>query len=415
MKVDQNYIPLSFVKISQPIGSFYICSMTWNELSDISFADIREINEASEKPNEIDDYLGIQRKVSKARIKEISQYVSNLDATFPTSIILHIRSQSLYFDGKLIEEYDDEFIEQNSDKIVTYDNVIVDNTKRKIHIRRDNKIAKILDGQHRIEGFRQAIDEGREIEEFDFNVTIFVDLDLDDQAQIFSVINKAQTKVNKSLVYDLYEYAKTPSPQKTAHDIIRLLNKKGESPFYKKVKILGTARDKENETIAQATLAELIIDSISKDPMADRNSLKKKSLFGKGGLELESDRKELQRRIFRNLFINKKEEVIYQIINNYFSAIAEKWNRAWTNDPPIDKNIISKSNGIIAFFRFLRFVYNDLGKNSELVSKEVFKAVLDKIDFKDTQFTTDIYKPGSSGQSQLYRDLVERYRNVKND
>ena len=409
MKEDQKYISLSFVKINQPIGPFYICSMSWNELSDISFADIREINEASEKPNEIDDYLGIQRKVSKGRIKEIAQYVTNLDATFPTSIILHIRSQSLYFEDELIEDYDDEFIEQNSDNIVTYDNVIVDDEKGKIKIRKDNKIAKILDGQHRIEGFRQAIESGKQIDEFDFNVTIFVDLDLDDQAQIFSVINKAQTKVNKSLVYDLYEYATTPSPQKTAHDIIRLLNKIEESPFYKKVKILGTARDKEVETIAQATLAELIIDSISKDPMGDRNALKKKSIFGKGGLQLETDPKELKRRIFRNLFISKKEEIIYEIIDNYFSAIKDRWNRAWTNEPAIDKNIISKSNGIIAFFRFLRYIYNDLEKESELVNKQEFKDILDKINFDDEQFTTDNYKPGSSGQSQLYRDLVDQY------
>lgn len=406
---NQNNIIIPFLEVKQPIGSFYVCSMSWEELTDISFADIREINQASEDSNEIDDYLGIQRKVSKGRIKEISQYVTNIDATFPTSVILHIRSQSLYFNGELIENYDDEFIEKNADNIITKNNVEVDFEKNIISIRRDEKIAKILDGQHRLEGFRKAVEEGEEITDFDFNVTIFVDLDLDDQAQIFSVINKAQTKVNKSLVYDLYEYANSPSPQKTAHDIIRILNKSDQSPFYKKIKILGTARNKELETIAQATFAELIIDSISKDPMGDRNSLKKKTIFGKGGLKPEINPSELRRRIFRNLFINDKEEIIYKIINNYFSEVRSKWSRAWDNNPPIEKNILTKSTGIVALFRFLRYVYNDMGKSSELVERDEFKKVFEKINITDESFTTDNYKPGSSGQSQLYRDLIKEY------
>lgn len=401
------YIEVPFIKIKQPIGTFYVCKMSWQQLIDISFADIRDIDESNNN-SEFDDYLGIQRNVSKGRIKEISSYVTNLDATFPTSIILHIRSSSLMYKDEILTNYDDQFVQDNEGDIHEITNVKIEDNK--IHIRRSEQIAKILDGQHRIEGFRKAIENEENIENFDFNVTIFVDLDLDDQAQIFSVINKAQTKVNKSLVYDLYEYAKHRSPQKTAHDIVRVLNKSEKSALLKSVKILGTAKDKELETIAQATLAELIIDSISKEPMVDRNKLRKKSIFNSSGLKLEENSKEIERRIFRNLFIKEDDDTIYMIINNFYQAVSKKWSRAWENEPAIEKNILKKSTGIVALFRFMRYLYNYNGKIEEIMTEKEFTEELKFIDIPDIHFTTEFYKPGSSGQSELYKDLVNKHK-----
>jgi hypothetical protein len=43
-------------------------------------------------------------------------------------------------------------------------------------------------------------------------------LTLATQASLFSTVNLAQTKVNRSLVYDLHDYAHTRSPEKS-HDV----------------------------------------------------------------------------------------------------------------------------------------------------------------------------------------------------
>jgi len=412
MKKPLEYIELNFLEVIQPIGGFYVCVMSWQDIIDTTYADIRDIKEKSDS-KELDNYLGIQRKVSKNRVKEIGQYVNNIDATFPTSIILHIKSESLYYNDELLEDRDEEFLQKNANSIEIIDNIKIDESKSKLLIRKDNRVAKILDGQHRIEGFRLAKNQFNEIEQFDFNVTVFVDLGLDDQAQIFSVINKAQTKVNKSLVYDLYEYATNRSPQKTAHDIVRALNKSDKSPFFRSIKILGTARNKDLETIAQATLAELIIDSTSKNPMNDRNELKKKSIFGKGTLNKLTTEKEVQRRIFRNLFIDEKDDIIYQIIRNYFNAVSLKWKRAWNNAPPIAKNILKKSTGIVALFRFMRYLYNSENKVEKVMSEQEFSECLKHVKLEDTDFTTDNYKPGSSGQSTLYKELIDSYETNK--
>jgi DGQHR domain-containing protein len=78
------------------------------------------------------------------------------------------------------------------------------------------KSAFVLDGQHRLAGLQHR---DRDKPPFEVNVSIFVGADIADQAEIFSRVNLAQTKVNKSLTFDLLEYAKEKSPHKVAHDI----------------------------------------------------------------------------------------------------------------------------------------------------------------------------------------------------
>ena len=97
-------------------------------------------------------------------------------------------------------------------------------------------VAKIIDGYHRIAGLEKQ--EGKwEYGQFELNVTIFIDMDPEDEAIVFSTINKQQTKPSNSLAYDLFELAKTRSPQKTSHNIARLFNKEQGNPFYKKIKL----------------------------------------------------------------------------------------------------------------------------------------------------------------------------------
>lgn len=403
-----SYIEIDYIKINQPIGTFYIGCIQWNDLIKIANADIRKIQEEDNKSDSFDSYLGIQRKISPSRIREIGEYVNTIDSTFPTSIILHIESAIKFLNGKPIEEFDVDVIEQNLDKIESIENIIIDQNQKKLKIRVNEKVARILDGQHRIEGLRFGFRNHSEtsISEYELNVTIFVDLDIDDQAQIFSVINKAQTKVNKSLVYDLYEYAKTRSPQKTSHDIVRLLNRMPESPFYKKIKILGTAENKNMETIAQATFVELIQIYISKDPMKDRDDLKRKSLFGNNKLPLLHSESDKNKWIFRNLFILEKDEIIMNTIWNFFKNVQNKWPISW--DSNTEGNILNKSTGIIALMKFIRPAIISLNKQEQIVKYEDFKFIFDRIDLPDNSFTKDRYIPGSSGQSFLLKALKEK-------
>ena len=110
-------------------------------------------------------------------------------------------------------------------------------------------------------------------------MAIFIDMDIQDQAMVFATINLKQTKVNRSLAYDLYEFTTSRSPQRTCHDIAKFLNYRQSSPFQGKVKMLGVAREP-TETITQATFVDRLLRLVSWDQMKDRDQLKSKKRLG---------------------------------------------------------------------------------------------------------------------------------------
>lgn len=395
------YIELQYIEVNQPIGSFYITSLSYKDLLAISYADIRRIDDEAKDNDNFDTYLGIQRQVAPNRVKEICNYVQTIDATFPTSIILHIRSTEEMIDGKPLRFLEDDIIDQNRDQISLKKNIYIDRSKNKLFIRKDENVAQIIDGQHRLEGLSCYDKSGAGQICFDLNVTIFVDLDLDDQAQIFSVINKAQTKVNKSLVYDLYEYARYRSPQKTAHDVVRLLNRREDSPFYRKIKILGSAEDAEKETIAQATFAEAIIRHISKEPMKDRDDLRRQSFLKKTGLQ----KLPTEKYVFRRLFEEDKDEFIAKNLLNYFNAVSNRWPHSWNEKA--EGNILNKSTGLLALMRLYKDVVNLIGIYDGEIEESSFAHYLNKVDISDGGFNRAKYVPGTSGQSKLYHVMLD--------
>ena len=355
-------IDCNYIKIQQPIGVFYIAAIDWADIIEIAHADIRRI-ETKEK-RDVETYLGIQRELSPNRVNEIARYVKLIDATFPTSIILSIRQADIRIEAT------------------------------KLIINKSKDVAKIIDGQHRIEGIKKGYDSSNG--PFQLNVTIFVEMDLEDQAIVFSTINKAQTKVNKSLVYDLYEFAESRSPQKTCHNIARLLNKE-DSPFKDKIKVLGRAEDKEKETITQATFVESLIKYISKDPMSDRDMLKR----GKRLNRVEGKEEKIY--FLRNLFIEESDDKIAKIIWNYFDAVKKKWPDAWNTTKT--GNILNKSTGFSALMRFFKDSYLSFGRIGDVVTVDEFYSIFSKITLENSDFNPEKYKPGQSGQAQLYTDL----------
>lgn len=375
-------IKINCIEVTQPIETFYVGKIDWQDLLKIAKKDIERIRQEGE--GVIDGYLGIQRELSKNRLAEIAEYVSFTDATFPNSIVISI-------DSTTYNETNDE-IEEN---ILSFKNGILE-------LRDDGKIAKIIDGQHRVFGLEKyATDKGlfKDDLKFELIITIFIDIDEEYQANIFSTINKAQTKVNKSHVYDLYSFSKTRSPQRTSHNIVKLLNEEEGSPFYHLIKRLGKA-DFKNETIAQATLADCIIKYISNNPPKDRNILRN------GGKITLIDGAEKDKYFFRNWFIKDEDVKIAKVIWNYFEAIKRKWPIAWGN---MDF-ILTKSTGVIAFMRFLKDLV-ELLSLEKIITVEDFEGILNKIEIKDGELVNSIYQSGGVGQSALYKALINSIKN----
>jgi DGQHR domain-containing protein len=363
------------LRLRQPIGDFFIATIDVATLCQITYSDVRRM-EKEERPFE--QYLGIQRPLSPPRVKDIGKYVNTVDACFPTAIILAI-------EGKYVE-----YVEAENRMILR--NFDVDNlTEENVELTR---IAQVLDGQHRIAGL-QAFNGER----FDVNVSIFVDMDVESQAYVFSTVNLAQTKVNKSLVYDLFELSKARSPQKTCHQIAVALNSFENGPFFSRIKRLGTATEgKFTETLTQATFVEGLIGYLTDDKVADRDAYRRHK---KPKLE-ESKADKL---IFRSLFLQERDLEIADIIFNYFSAVSERWPAAWmTGGPGL---ILNKTNGFRALMRFLRPVYLDRKWKADVPSTNDFLTIFKKINVDDEEFTVDHFKPGTSGESNLYKTFME--------
>ncbi len=364
-----DHIQVNCLELTQPIGTYYVATMDWQQLESIAYSDIRRIIE--EKGGHRKQYLGIQRELREDRVNEIAKYVNLIDATFPTSIILAIDSESVI-------NYD------QGNKILT--------------IMNEKDVAKIIDGQHRIAGLKK----GNPKKTFELSVTIFIDMELEDQALTFATINKAQTKVNKSIVYDLFAYAKSRSPQKTCHQIVRALHEMEGSPFYERIKILGKAVNKQ-ETITQATFAEQLISYISREPEIDRDLEKR----GKRVPAFEG--KQARDYFLRSFYIRKQDDDIALILWNYFSAVRDRWPNAWEINER--GNILNRSTGFIALMRFLRdaywSIYEHKNENMGYIpsKKEFNDFIFNHINLDANSFTPQNYEPGSSGQSKLYREL----------
>lgn len=376
MKNNMQTISFKSLKCNQPIGEFYTAIINHEDLVYITFADIRRLDTGSEK-REVEIYTGIQRELSPKRVKEIGKYVNMVDASFPNSIILHI----------------------NPEEIIDYDEMT-----GKLTLPYKDNVAKVLDGQHRIAGLENF---GRGGTSFQMIVTIFVGMELEDQAIIFSTINKTQTKVNNSLVADLFDFATNRSPNKASHNIVRALNQKEGSPFFKKIKILGVANDKKRETITQATFSENLMKLFSKDLMSDRD------VYKRGRVPSKFEGKELLNRPLRNMFIEKEDGKIAQLIWNFFSAVEHRWPNAWHDTT--NTYILNKSTGFIALMRFFRDVYVSFERIGEVINEEEFHGVFNNINIDESSFVKDIYIPGSSGQGKLYRDLIEKANLTSSD
>ena len=381
----EKQVSFPVMRISQPIGDFFVGTMTAQDLVDISWFDVRRLSGKSD----LDEYLGIQRRLSSERVHEIGKYVQLSDATFPTAVILAVEGRCAMLRAVKSLECPDTFYH------MTLSNQPGELEEEETVLFRG--IARVLDGQHRISGLKES---GLDLNSFEVNVCIFVDADIADQASIFATVNLAQTKVNRSLVYDLLSYSKTRSPERTCHAVTVTLDQVESSPFYGRIKRLGVATEgRFGEVLTQATVVRAILPYISVDVLGDRDIGKR---LGRWRKDEQYDRNRL---MFRAWFIAERDEEIAKQLMHYFEAIRRRWPIAWGST---DKgNMLPRTNGFRAFMSFLRPAHNRLN-DGEFVKMSQFSSLLEYVELDDGDFNTQRYIPGSAGERALFRDLVEQ-------
>lgn len=270
------------MKVVQGGTSFFLTKLTARTLADITYASVR---------GQDDEEGAVQRILSTRRISSIADFATSV-GHFPNSIVL---------------------------------NWI--NTSKKISIKGDeleipivSRSAQLIDGQHRVEGLRTAIEKKPSISKLEIPVAIYQNLSTAECANIFLSINTEQKPVPRSLVYDLYGVADAElvdAAAVRARDIAIALNEDDDSPYEGTIKFPGSARSRGG--IALSTVVTAL----------------KSLVDAKGDFE--------QRNIF-DLETQKK------IIKNFFSALSHAYGERWNEA----NNVFMYGAGFIGGTEFLK-------------------------------------------------------------
>ncbi len=318
-----------FIKIVQNQEEFYLTRMpisflkdhvnfhfrTTSNEHDIQYADeyIKSLeSKLGDSAYITSDTEGIQRRTDLKRINDIADFVKT--------------SNSIVFSTPIVLSLDVFSTDYNESKIKT------DETKREIIIEEDIKFT-IIDGQHRLAGLSKAfLDTNKDIE---LPITLILGSDLSTATKLFIDINGNQRKVNKSMIYDLYENI-TENDRKNINQytsIVRALNTTESSPFFNRIKMLGTGAG----VISQSFMVDYLME------------------------------------VFKNFNgINTDSQSMFSEVYTYFTIISKIYSEDWSLKEPMRNNSqLVKTNGIGACLLLLPTLIKEIGKPSEQQNKYV--------------------------------------------
>jgi DGQHR domain-containing protein len=129
-------------------------------------------------------------------------------------------------------------------------------------------ILRAIDGQHRLLALHADIERFRD-EDFSVPAIIFDRLPEDHVVQMFVTINAKHTRLNASHLVSLSgRQLYRDEALATAHDVVRALNDREDSPLYDEIKLLGVGRGR----VAQAPLAQELKKLFAPDGVFSRKS-----------------------------------------------------------------------------------------------------------------------------------------------
>lgn len=358
-----NYpLRLPALKVVQPLGEFYVTSISAETLLDVSYTIKAEILDDDSEVSEgylggvINKLIGNQRKRTPKRLEEIRAYTETVDASFPNSIILGV---NFHENGELETNPDERwYVEKVSDDFY---NIIIPSRK---------KLASIIDGQHRVFGF-----ENSKAKDMELLCSVYLDLPLAYHARIFTNININQKRVDKNLAYNLFQFdmeqgePETWSPETLAVYFARVLEKDDDSPFKGKIK-LGVENSSSSTSISMASVIDGILSLITNNPKLDRETLHLKKIGDGRSRSLLSKLK--SNAPLRELYLDSQDKTIFDIINEYFLLI---------NSSLGGYNVFNKTLAVHACFDVLR---NTLIKNISFTQEMASKCA--KVNFDDSFF-----------------------------
>ncbi|MFS2034783.1 DNA phosphorothioation-associated DGQHR protein 1 [Polaromonas sp. CT11-55] len=392
------------IRVEQPIGIFYVTVLPARLLLDVAYSDALSAHLRDSGTSY--ELTGTQRLPQPKRIQPIADYINRADSSFPNSIILAANFRK---EDGLIE--DEEWADDETPTgTTTHQRWSITDTQDSgsclLTIPSREKLAAIIDGQHRLFAFTQA-----DSQRLDMNLicSIFLDLPKPFQAQLFATINSTQKPVDKSLTYELFGYNLEEeqeaywSPDKLAVFLTRKLGTEDGSPLKGRIVIApkkDAALEKLSETrswkVSTAVVVEGIMRLFTSNPKKDSSYLL--AVERKRRSDISTFRKD--KSPLREPYLNSADAVIYQMTLNYLKVCDKIF---W--EPAKAGSFITKTVGVQALFDILR-LHSAKAYSSRNISESHFQDLL--LPAGNIDFSSAVFKNASgSGRTAIRRAIEE--------
>ena len=388
------------LRVSQPIGTFYITALPARLLLDVAYSDAMQAVAQTDGSGYIVE--GTQRLPNPKRLPQIAGYIDRVDAAFPNSLILaaNFRQDTGFLEDDDQEQESEPFKRRRWDVVQSGGELI-------LVIPTGEKLAAIIDGQHRLFAFADVQNPARL--DMQLVCAVFLELTKPYQAQLFATINSTQKPVDKSLTYELFGYNISDdtedhwTPDKLAVLLTRKLGTDARSPLCGRI-IVSPRRDSALSNLSQgvdwkvstAAVAEGIMRLFTSDPKRDSDFLL--SPTPKVRSALRNERRD--RSPFRELYLTGNDSLIFTAVMNFLNVCNEIF---WTGVKP--NSFITRTVGIQALFDVLRDLA-PVAYSSHDVSLVFFSRWLERaagIDFAGETFR----KASGSGRVVIRQALRE--------
>ena len=392
------------LRVDQRLGTFYVAVLPAELLLQVAASDrMRAMINPDGSGYEL---KGTQRIVQDKRLNEIADYINRMDSAFPNSIIIAANyDPTSGFDQGELEHIE----EEDSGQPVVGSRVwsvreAADGCYT-LTIPTEEKLAAVIDGQHRLFAFARA--EPEAMRSMSLLCSVFIDLPKALQAQIFATINSTQKRVDRSLTYELFGYNVSDedeeywTPDKLAVFFARKLVTDEESPLRGRI-MVAPKRDAALEELAAtadwrvstAVVVDGILRLFSANPKRDANIMRKDEASPRRVL-MNGPRDNSP---LRNVYIEGNDALIYKMVLNYLRASEKVF---WRDASP--ESFILRTIGVQAVFDILRKIAGDAFEARD-ISKEYFVGRIGaagEIDFSDERFRN----PSGSGRTHIRRAI----------
>lgn len=315
-------------------------------------------------PNSPDKFEGYQRKIDIVHRSRIIKYIENNSFYFSSSIICSIPK------GK----------------------------REKQILKNNDKQMFIVDGQHRVDAFRELSitnkDLYKKIKNLTIPVTILVEVDLNTEIDTFITINKTGKKVDTSLAYILKNQINDVYKQKDTAKIDYV--------------IVETAKKLCDE--------EENLDNIWYDKICFEGNPKANNCYISLNAFILAERKYIRNLLKYNILtlydLEETKSIYYELFNNKWFHIKNKWEQLFQDE----NNQRSIIQGPIGVSSLNKFFINELQQQSTIGDIKIFTkeclerihpSIVPKIWYKGDLFSLYSSESGYKKVAELLKEGID--------